>query len=265
MSVVATPAADVLSGVLAQRFSCRGFRPDPVPRPTIEQILTMAQHSPSWCNTQPWRVIVTEGAGTEAVRRGLSRYAAAHPPTPDLPFPERYEGVALERRRECAWQLYACVGVARGDREASARQAAENFELFGAPHLAVVTTERALGVYGAVDCGVYVATFLMAAQSLGVATVPQAAIAACAPFVREHFALDPDRQVLCGISFGYADDAHPANGFRTTRAALADTVTWAGWSHLHGRERVEINDRPRQAVAVQQRPRHPVGGEAARP
>lgn len=222
----ATSAASALAGLLADRFSCRGFRPDPLPRPVIEQMLELARRAPSWCNTQPWRVIVTDGAGTEAFRRGLSDYAATHPPTPDLPFPERYEGVSLERRRECAWQLYECVGVRRGDREGSARQAARNFELFGAPHVAVVTTETLLGTYGAVDCGVFVGAFLLAAQSLGVATIPQAAIAAAAPFVREHFRLGPDRSVLCGISFGYADHDHPANGFRTGRAPVSDFVTW---------------------------------------
>ena len=42
----------------------------------------------------------------------------------DFPFPERYEGVYQDRRRECAWQLYDSVGIARGDRAASAEQAA---------------------------------------------------------------------------------------------------------------------------------------------
>jgi proline dehydrogenase len=40
--------------------------------------------------------------------------------------------------------------VVRGDREASGRQARENFRLFGAPHVAIVTTDAALGTYGAV-------------------------------------------------------------------------------------------------------------------
>jgi nitroreductase len=210
-----------------ERFSCRGFRPDPVSPETITTLLEVAQRSPSWCNTQPWRVIITTGAGTERFRAGLSSYAAQHEPTPDLPFPERYADEALARRRTCARQLYECVGIEYGDREASARQTMKNFELFGAPHIAVITTDRLLGVYGAVDCGAYVANFLLAAQSLSVATIPQAAIAACSPYVRRHFSLPDDRLVLCGISFGYADDAHPANHFRAERAQLDEVVTWA--------------------------------------
>jgi hypothetical protein len=55
----------------------------------------------------------------------------------------------------------------RGDREAYAKQGLENYRLFGAPHVAIVTSDEALGTYGAVDCGAYVNNFLLAAQSLG--------------------------------------------------------------------------------------------------
>ena len=35
-----------------------------------------------------------------------------------------------------------------------------------------------------------------------------------------------DRLVVCGISFGYEDAAHPANSFRTRRAPLSEAVAW---------------------------------------
>jgi len=217
---------DSLQHLLSARHSCRAFHQRPVPRATITRILELAQRSPSWCNTQPWEVFVTEGDGTERLRAAVSAFAAEHPPTPDLPFPARYDGVYLERRRECGWQLYESVGIEHGDRAASAAQTQQNFTFFGAPHIAVVTTERDLGVYGALDCGVYLGALLLAAQSLGVAAIPQAALAAVAPVLREELGLPDNRQVLFGVSFGYAADAHPANGFRTTRADVDDVVRW---------------------------------------
>ena len=59
------------------------------------------------------------------------------------------------------------MGVARGDREGYRRQELRNFQLFDAPHVAVISTDAALGEYGAIDCGGYVATFLLAAQANG--------------------------------------------------------------------------------------------------
>ncbi len=135
-----------------------------------------------------------------------------------MAFPREYRGAYLERRRACGFSLYEAVGVARGDREAYARQGFENYKLFGAPHVAIITSDEALGTYGAVDCGAYVNNFLLAAQSLGVASIPQAALASHSKFVREHFGLGDDRLVVCGISFGYEDRASTANGFRTDRA-----------------------------------------------
>lgn len=218
--------SEALERLLMARHSCRGFRSDPVPRELIERILTLAQRTASWCNAQPWRVCVTEGAATDRFRASLFAHAAANPAKPDIAFPREYRGVHLRRRRECGFQLYESVGIARGDRDASARQTLENFRLFGAPHVAIVTTDEALGVYGAIDCGAYVANFILAAQSLGVATIAQAALAAYSPLIREFFALPVDRQIVCGISFGYEDAEHPANRFRTSRAPLSEAVAW---------------------------------------
>ena len=90
----------------------------------------------------------------------------------------------------------------------------------------IFTSDEALGVYGAVDCGAYVGNFLLAAHSLGVATIAQAALAAYPSVLREVLGIAQDRSIVCGISFGLADPAHPANGFRTQRAAPGDSVTW---------------------------------------
>jgi nitroreductase len=218
--------ADSLATLLAERHSCRAFLPRPVPRETIGRVLEMAQRTPSWCNTQPWQVIVTSGAATERFRAGLLAHAAANAQSSDIPYPREYRGVYLERRRACGWQLFESVGIARGDREASVRQGMENFRLFGAPHVAIVTTDEAHGAYGAVDCGAYVNNFMLAAWSLGVGSIAQAAIAGHSGFVRSHFRLAPDRQVLCGISFGFEDASHPANGYRTARASPQEAAQW---------------------------------------
>ena len=159
--------------LLSQRYSCRGFLPQPVERATIERILGLAQKTPSWCNAQPWHITISSGAAADAFRDAMLKASDTLPPQPDFPWPVEYTGLYQARRRACGFGLYDSVGVQRGDRAASARQARENFRLFGAPHVAIVTTEAALGVYGAVDCGAYVSNFMLAARSLGVASIAQ--------------------------------------------------------------------------------------------
>jgi nitroreductase len=228
---VVTPATnqrqyDALSTLLIERHSCRSYLPQPVEDDVFNRILDMAQRTASWCNSQPWQVHITRGEGTERFRKALYDHAASAKPDPDFPFPREYHGVYQERRRECGFQLYDSIGITRGDRAASARQGLENFRLFGAPHVAIITTEEALGIYGAVDCGAYVSNFTLAAHSLGIASIAQAALATQSKFIRTYFGIDDDRRVVCGISFGYEDDSHPANQFRTSRAKAGDVVSW---------------------------------------
>lgn len=215
-----------LERVMDRRYSCRAFRAVPVPRAEIEAALRIAQRIPSWCNAQPWQVIVTGAEETEALRAALGAEIAAAEFAPDIAFPAAYEGVYRDRRRVCGWQLYEAVGVERGDRAGSARQMAENFRFFGAPHLAIVTTPRALGTYGALDCGAFVTAFTLAAAARGIDTIPQAALAGHASFFRARYGIAADRDMVCGISIGYGDGAHQANGFRTGRAGLAEVLDW---------------------------------------
>jgi nitroreductase len=217
----------VLEELLGERYSCRAFRPEPVPRPIIERVLTAAQRTASWCNSQPWQIVIASGPARERFRAAI--YAAASSGAPDdgdFSFPREYRGVYLERRRESGFQLYNTLGIARGDKAAYARQALENFNFFGAPHVAIIHTDEALGIYGAIDCGAYVGNFLLAAQALGLGTIPQAALAHHSGLIRRHFGLGDDRRVVCGISFGFPDRDHKINSYRTSRASIPDTATF---------------------------------------
>lgn len=224
-----TTDADTLHRIAQARFSCRAFRPDAIPDGTIRDIVATARHAPSWCNAQPWQLIMTRGAETDRFRAALHAHAGSGAtPEPDLPWPDGYPGIYGERRRAVAWQLYDAVGVKKGDREASGRQMLENFRLFGAPHVALLHSPRALGPYGALDCGGFVMAFCLAAQARGIATIPQAAIASHGSFVRDWFGLPEDRLLLCAISFGLPDIDHPANSFRATRDDTDSFIDWRG-------------------------------------
>ena len=213
--------------VVRERYSCRSYKKTPVARETIDRILELAQQTPSWCNCQPWQVLMVNGQALEHFRSALYAHAAEKTPVqPDFPFPLRYEGLYRERRKVCGVQLYQALGIGREDKVAAAQQSLENFRFFGAPHVALITTEQDLGVYGAVDCGLYVANFMLAAQNFGVASIAQAALASYPDFIRAHFSLPPHRKFVCGISFGYAEHAHRINSYRTARAAGHEAAMW---------------------------------------
>lgn len=219
-----TDPAAVLERILDDRHSCRSFTSEPVPEETIDRILQMSQRTASWCNSQAWQLDLVTGDATAEFSKALMDHVVTNDMRSDLPAPERYDGVYGDRRRASGFGLYSALGIERSDHDARTRQMLENYRFFGAPHVAIITSDAGLGTYGAVDCGAYVSTFLAAAASLGVATCAQAALALYSDGVREHLDIPEDRLVVCGIAFGYADADHPANSFRTERADLSDVV-----------------------------------------
>ena len=94
------------------------------------------------------------------------------------------------------------------------------------PYYAARRTDEGLGVYGAVDCGAFVSSFMIAPHSLGIATIVRAALASQSGFLRAYFDIGETRRVVCGISSGYEDAAHPANRFRTGRADTDEITEW---------------------------------------
>lgn len=227
MSSTSNVEGETLERLLTVRHSCRGFLERPVDRKVIEKIFRAAQRTASWCNSQAWQVAVVSGAGIERLREALLRAELdGAPHASDLRFPTEYRGVYLERRRECGFQLYESVGIQRGDRAGYARQGLENYRMFGAPHVAILTSDPYLGIYGAIDVGGYVQVLLLAMQSEGIAAIAQAALAARSDLIKSALCIDATRLVVCAVSFGYEDTENVANGYRTSRASLEEAITW---------------------------------------
>ena len=83
------PDASIVDAVIRSRRAVRVFKPDPVPRRVIEDILDVARCAPSNSNTQPWRVYVLTGQDKASLSEALGRAHAQdqHPPLQHLPNP----------------------------------------------------------------------------------------------------------------------------------------------------------------------------------
>lgn len=214
-----------LHAVLAARSSIRAFAPTPLSRARLEALFATAQRAASWCNIQPWRVVVTEPPHTDVVRAALVAAARSSMPGPELAFPLDYPEPYQQHRRQCAGALYGAMGIARDDKAARYDAWLRNFALFDAPHLAVVAVDPRLGPYALVDVGVWLGTLLAAAAADGVAACPMASAVAYPAVLRAHLPIAAEHQLLFGVALGTAADA-PANACRTDRAPIAANVTF---------------------------------------
>ena len=57
--------------VIKERRSIRAYKPDPIPKERIEEILKLTIHAPSAINLQPWEFIVITGEEKERLSRRL--------------------------------------------------------------------------------------------------------------------------------------------------------------------------------------------------
>ncbi len=212
--------------VVLGRRSVRGFVPDLIARDVLEEVFALAQHAPSNCNVQPWQVFVASGARC----RQLSDAMTARADAGDFGDPEdlmdTFEGAHRKLQIECAAEMYGHMGVARDDMPARMRAARRNFELFDAPHVAIVCMRKRYGLGVALDVGMYVQTLMLSLWSRGIGSCAQASLRQYPTLIRSELGIDSDLRVMCGLSFGYEDVSVPANRTRQRREPLATNVTF---------------------------------------
>jgi nitroreductase len=211
--------------LLHRRRSARAFLPKPVPKEVIMKLLAAAARSPSGTNMQPWRVYVLTGEAKEQLSREVlkKRELEPHREKPPKPFgeydynPEPLFEPYLTRRRTVGFALYQMMGVQRGDRAASWILAGRNFEFFGAPVGLIFTIDRSLQHGSWLDYGIFLQSFMLAAQDFGLDTCAQAAWRHYHDIIRSLCRVPEQEIVVCGMSLGFIDENAPANKIVTER------------------------------------------------
>jgi nitroreductase len=216
---------------IAGRRSVRAFLPDPVARETVERILDIAARAPSGTNMQPWRAHVLAGVAREKLCAAVLASHDAHAGgTPEYRYyPEKFFEPYLSHRRKVGWDMYALLGIERGEGERMHAQHGRNFVFFDAPVGIIFTIDRRLEIGSWLDYGMFLQNVMIAARAFGLETCPQAAFASHHAVVAREFGLDPQEMVVCGMALGREDRSAPINALRTERVPARDFASFAGF------------------------------------
>lgn len=218
--------------VVLGRRSIRGFRPDPVPRALIEEILALAMRAPSSLNTQPWHFHVVAGPVLDRIRAGnVERNLAGVPASRESRSHGAYEGPHRERQIEIAKQLFAAMGIARDDAARRQDWVLRGFRQFDAPVSIIITYDRAIegGDIGPFDCGAVTNALVNAAWSRGLGCVINSQGIMQSPVVREHARIPADEVIMICVALGWPDPAFPANAVESRRKTLAEAANFLGF------------------------------------
>jgi nitroreductase len=228
----ATHGSTDVDATIRERRSVRAFASMPVPRATVAAILDVAACAPSGTNTQPWQVIALAGNAKQALcKRVLHAYhhePGQHRPEYDI-YPSEFVEPYLGRRRRNGFELYALLGIAKGDKDAMHRQHARNFTFFDAPVGLIFTVDRRMTRSSWVDYGMFMQNIMLAARARGLDTCPQMAWATYPRILTEVLEIPDHQMVVCGMALGYADTQAAENRLRSAREPVEGFARLSGF------------------------------------
>ena len=218
--------------VILGRRSIRGYKPDPVPRELIEEILTLATRAPSSMNTQPWNFYVITGEPLDRIRKGnTERNIAGVPQSREFRTGTAFEGKHRDRQVGVAKQLFGAMGIARDDKEARTDWVLRGFRQFDAPVCIIVTYDKELNTSDDTpfDCGAVTTALVNAAWSRGLGAVINSQGIMQSPVVREHAGIADDQVIMKSIALGWPDETFPANAVVSERRPVKEVATFVGF------------------------------------
>lgn len=217
-------AAKSVAEAIISRRAIRAFRPDPVPRQILQEILDTAAAAPSGSNIQPWHVDVLTGAALKRLTDAITaRFDAGESdPSTYQYYPDPWREPYLARRRQTGWGLYGTLGIERHETERMRAQHRRNFLFFDAPVGLIFTIDRDLPVGSWLDYGMFLQSIMIAARGAGLHSCPQQAFAAYHRTIADQLGVPEDRHFICGMALGWADPADPVNGFRPDRLPASE-------------------------------------------
>lgn len=221
---------DVVDAIRSRK-SIRGFKPDPVPKEVLWEILDIARRAPSARNTQPWNITVVAGEVLDNIRQGnIEMLAGGVEPNPDFPR-KPYEGIYKQRQVDLAIQLFKLMDIAREDKAKRDEWKERGFRFFDAPAVIILSIDRSVDkTLSLLDIGAFVQTICLAALNYGLGTCINNLGMMFPEVVRKYAHIPESKLIVTSIAIGYPDWDFPANKLETERELLENLVNWRGFA-----------------------------------
>jgi nitroreductase len=223
-----------ISKAIAARRSIRAFKPEPVPKAVLREIMEKALRAPSWANIQPWEMAIASGPKLDEIRKRFIERAGVDI-NPDFPqffgFPEPYGS----RSSAAVAKSHESVGIKREDKEQRKRWELQQLINFGAPCEIYIYIDRSLflqdgnvNIWPVFDCGIITGTIALLAASHDLGTIIQARAVIYPDIIREVLGIPDTKLMLVGMGIGYPDLKNPVNQYTTDREPVEKLVSWHG-------------------------------------
>src|SRR4030043_2291822 len=210
--------------VIMERKTIRAFKPDPVPKERIEEVIRLAIHAPSAINLQPWEFIIVTGEEKERLsRRLIKAYREKQigcSPGNIKPLPKTFG----KRGAKTLALMNPFFEEMRVSSDQFTNEGSCNF--YGAPATILLCLDDSFPKARMVDIGIALGYFVLPAHELGLGTCPIGLITAYEDEIKDLLNIQENKNVVIGVALGYPDWDIAINRFKTTRDALETFVRW---------------------------------------
>ncbi|MGM1015733.1 nitroreductase [Limosilactobacillus fermentum] len=205
------------------RHAVRDFTDQPVAKETIQEIVRLAQQTPSWVNSEPWRVYAATGQSLTQICQGCLDLAAQKVATnPDLKTMSRDDWDPRPQKLMKDWGHDLVHSFADFD-EAHTVMTGASDALNYAPAILFVTIPKQTPDWAILDAGAFMQSLLLAATAKGLGSIPTYNSVRYPQVVRQALGIPEAERLLVGVELGYESPAK-VNAFRAQRPDLSDVL-----------------------------------------
>jgi len=221
---------DIIDAI-KMRKSIRGFKPNPVPKKIIEEILEIATRSPSAMNTQPWEFTIITGDVLEEIRKKNIEKLNSEPPHPNhIVMGWDKDSIYRRRQVDLAKQIFQLMGIKKEDIDGKNRWMERGFRYFDAPVAIVISVDKSLTENGPLlDIGAVIQTICLAALNYGLGTCIEDQGVMYPEVLREFAGIPESKRIIISIAIGYPDWDFPANKLESEREPVENISNWVGF------------------------------------
>lgn len=222
---------DVMEAI-RKRKSIRAYRPDPVSKDTVRQLLKAAILAPTGSNSQPWKFYVVGGERKKQLDEALLKCLDEGQSTSnELQLQrdggdEKVQERIASRRAELMREVMDILRANDVPIEVFARG---SFHYFGSPVAIFITMDQSLAENTLVAVGAAVQNLLLAACAKGLGTCWIAMPLMYSNTIRENLGIPGSERIITSLALGYPDDEALINSFKSSRDELDTFVEWVGW------------------------------------
>ncbi len=223
---------DVIEAIKTRK-SIRKFKPDPIPKDTLREILEIASRAPSAENTQPWEFYIIAGEVLDNIRKeNIKNLRKGKMPPEEMAHihVQRPKGSVFRARQiEIAKQLFKLMDIPREDKVKRAVWIENGYRYFDAPAAVIIAADKSLPIHGTyLDVGSCMQNICLASLNYGLHTCIENQGITYSDVVRKHTGIPDTKRLVCAIAIGYPDWNFPANQVKSLREPVDNTITWCG-------------------------------------